>query len=316
LTNKELYIEFETQNNFPFFSRSAWLDVVAEDWQVALFTTKNKLTFFFAYVLEKKGPFTFVRNPYFTPYSQFIFQEDKAIEADYSEMILFLEKFKQNFSFVELDFPEKAFYAKSVAHKVMRTNKISLNHKNENFALELANSNTQKQIIKGRRLEISNTKEAAIVFQILKKTFERQDKKYAFSLDLISNIIAFIYTNNCGKVWLATDSAGQHHSALIQVWDQENSYYLTGGSNYKFKNSGGMAALQAHAIGYANTLHEDVNNGLKKPLSYYDFEGSQVEGINNFFKSFGGSEFSYCRVVSENNVLLKIIKKAKNIFKK
>lgn len=303
MTNRERYIQYALEHEIPFFSKPDWLSIVAKNLDIAYWETSNRLQVFFAFNLEKKGLFTLVRNLPFTPYNQIIFDTQAATEKDLEEMELFFKNFVQQFSFFEVDFPSDLIFANKMQHELLRTNVLELGQESSDYFLNQCSSNTLKHIKKGSKLQITSTSDSAVVFDLLAKTYEKQSKKYPFEKELIIGIMDFIKSNNCGKVWLATSASGQYLATLIQVWDNTTSYYLAGGTDYTIKNSGAMAALQFHAISHANA------RGLKQ----YDFEGSQIKSIDQFFKSFGAKEKLYFRIKYDNN---KIFKVAQTIYKK
>ena len=63
------------------------------------------------------------------------------------------------------------------------------------------------------------------------------------------------------------------------LYDSKVCYYLLGGQDPEFKSDGSQNLLLDAAIDFAKGVSE-----------CFDFEGSMVEGIENFFRQFGGKQ--------------------------
>ena len=74
-------------------------------------------------------------------------------------------------------------------------------------------------------------------------------------------------------------------------YDDQNAYYLAGGTDAKFYGSGSMSLLLWKAIQESIVLHKKV----------FDFEGSMVNNVNKFFKNFGTQEIEY---ISQKSIII------------
>ncbi len=77
------------------------------------------------------------------------------------------------------------------------------------------------------------------------------------------------------KVWTAF-VRGEPMASLFLVWDEKQAYYLGGGINENSK--GLMSYLVWNAIKFSK----------EKGLNVFDFEGSDVPSIEQYFRQFGG----------------------------
>ena len=93
---------------------------------------------------------------------------------------------------------------------------------------------------------------------------------------------------------VAIDSNGHIHAAIYLVHFNSTMYYLTGGGDPKYRNSGATSWL--------------INEALKlaKHRQYsFDFEGSMIEPIERFFRAFGAIQTPYFQIKKVNSTLLK-----------
>lgn len=121
-----------------------------------------------------------------------------------------------------------------------------------------------------------------ILMDIMNKTFAAQGRRYPIPRYIIENIIRESEKHDAGKMFYAIDAENNVHACSYFVYDQNVFYYLIGGKNSDFKNSNAQTLILWKAIQYAATVSK-----------VFDFEGSMVEGIETFFRRFGGSPVVY-----------------------
>ena len=138
---------------------------------------------------------------------------------------------------------------------------------------------TAKKNIKYARNKVRISGEANVdtLWRLLDKTFEAQNRKNPMSKELVYRIVQACEENGHGKYLEATDTDGNVHSCAYFVYDEQVCYYLLGASDNAFRSSGAQSLILWEGIQFA-AQHSKV----------FDFEGSMVEGIENFFRQFGG----------------------------
>ena len=88
-----------------------------------------------------------------------------------------------------------------------------------------------------------------------------------------------------GEPLFAVDGQDRVHAACYIVWDQQAAYYLIGARDEQFANRGAMSLLIWEAIRRASAV-----------TKAFDFEGSMIEPVERYFRSFGGRQVLYLRV--------------------
>jgi hypothetical protein len=131
-----------------------------------------------------------------------------------------------------------------------------------------------------------------LLLVLLEKTFRIQNRKYPISKDLIRNIYCSCKEYNAGKLLYAIDGDGNLHSGCLFVYDKNVCYYLIPGSDPKYRSSGANSLLIWEGIKFASTVSKS-----------FDFEGSNIEGIENFFRQFGGTPIVYYQIRRQNIAL-------------
>jgi lipid II:glycine glycyltransferase (peptidoglycan interpeptide bridge formation enzyme) len=116
-----------------------------------------------------------------------------------------------------------------------------------------------------------------LVVATARKTFKKQRKALPYTADYLKRLWVAANTNGSGKCFAAVDQDGQTHAALFVAWDLKRAYYVAGGTDPELRASGADSLLLWHILQFCAERTEA-----------FDFAGSVVEGIEKFFRSFGG----------------------------
>ena len=126
-------------------------------------------------------------------------------------------------------------------------------------------------------------------------TFLRQNMKVPYSFEFLKKIYKICIENNSCKMYFAKDNNGDIIAANFLVFDNNTVYYLMGGINSSKRDLGGMDVIQFESIKYA------LNNNKA-----FDFEGSMIESIEKYFRSFGSFQTPYFKIYKTNSKVIKI----------
>ena len=98
--------------------------------------------------------------------------------------------------------------------------------------------------------------------------------------------------NRC-KILTTCSESGEPLASIFIVWDNKRAYYI--GSGMKENSYGATSLLIWEAIRLTKSL------GLKE----FDFEGSSIQSIEEYFRKFGG-EIKALQYIEENSLMLKV----------
>lgn len=140
---------------------------------------------------------------------------------------------------------------------------------------------TAKKNIKyaSNKVKIIESEDPENMVDLLGKTFDNQSRSMPIDKIIIKNIIENCIKRKAGRLLVAIDNEGNKHSSGFFIYDKNVCYYLLGGSDPKFRTSGSQSLIIWNAIQFSATVSKA-----------FDFEGSMVEGIENFFRQFGGNQ--------------------------
>jgi len=310
--NKEEYIKFcDNEENLPIYHQYYWLDLFAgkDKWDVVYIEKDNNIVASFPYILNNKR----ITQPMFTqflgPYLKYPkgqkYEKKLSYEKDMMGKLINLlptfDKFNQNFnSNITNWFP---FYLNGFSQTTRYTYKI-----NDLTSMDTVwnnlNNKTRTDIRKAqKKVKVVTDLTIEDFYKINIMKFDRQNRKQTFTLDFLRKVDVELSKRDKRKIFFAVDEDDNIYAVLYLVWDNNNAYYIWGDGDPKYRNSGAASLLMWEAIQFASTVTKS-----------FDFEGSMIESIEKFFRSFGGIQTPYFSISKTNSKLFKIKECIKGIF--
>jgi hypothetical protein len=128
------------------------------------------------------------------------------------------------------------------------------------------------------------------------KVFERQGIGSPYKNLNLNVLLEHAIDKKCGKIIAAADDSGRVVSCVFVVWDNETMYYLMSGTDPQKRGTGGLSLC----------LWEAINEAAEMDLKF-DFEGSMIDGIEKYFRSFGGKQTPYYVIKKTNGKAFKLL---------
>jgi len=308
MTNKEKYREFcQKELNIPIFSKDWWLDSVCgkDNWDVVIIEKGGQISASMPYIIKKKSIFSLNTMPSLTqtlgiyikyPKGQKYYKKlswEKEMMTQVINQLSTVDYFSQNFHHTVTNW--LPFYWEGFSQTTRYTYKI------ENITIEDLEKNLETDIRRRRRkaekigIEVYESEDLEKFYELNTMTFKRQNMNPPYSFELVKKIYENTKKHNSCKIYFAKDNTGDVIAANFLVYDDNTVYYLMGGINPSKRDLGGMDMIQYESIKYA------LENGKA-----FDFEGSMIESIEKYFRSFGGFQIPYFQITKTNSKLLKI----------
>ncbi len=134
-----------------------------------------------------------------------------------------------------------------------------------------------------KSVQITASNDWGELYQLTQGVFQHRGIREQIDEALIHRLGQAASEHQCGQMWLAQDERQQVCGGLFLLWDRDTAYNLLLATNAVGRSSGTASLLLWHAITAAKA----------KGLTTFDFEGSHLEGVEPFFRSFGGEAKSY-----------------------
>lgn len=284
-----------TDNANNIFEQPWWLDTVSEgSWDEAIIEEKGHVVARLPFVKKKTwwgnkivmpiltqtiGPWIYKFN---TNGNEHLSQQ-KDILSNLIDNLPRNKYFKLHLSSeVEyiLPFIWKGFNVKPCyTYRISNLNDLERVYSNFNNTVKKNIRSAEKKVIIRDDLDIQ------VLINMMDITFKSQGRKYPISGELIKKIHRNCIKYNAGKLLAAQDNDGNIHACSLFVYDSNVCYYLISGSDTEFRSSGAQSLIIWEAIKFASTVSK-----------VFDFEGSMIEGIERFFRHFGGKPTLYYEI--------------------
>ncbi|MCB0506788.1 MAG: GNAT family N-acetyltransferase [Bacteroidetes bacterium] len=281
MSDKNSYRNFcKEHEKIPIFSQAFWLNEVAENWDVILEQNKNN-------EIIAALPFCWKGN--------FITQRIYLPFLNFYQSILFFnvdEKHQQEIAerlFNKLPRTIKSYFKFLLEYDNIQLNTLGFSKENystyiiqKNEQLQLSN-NHKRNVKKGieRNYQIKESKNLKQTYEMLVSTFIRQKIKSKISFEAFQKIQTSIKQHQCCKIVDCLDNENNILASVFILSDNQTVYYMLGGYETKYKNSGAMTFL----------LHHLIKETLDKNKTF-NFCGSSNKNIAHFFEGFGATKTS------------------------
>ncbi len=308
MTNKELYIKICTEHNtIPVFEKPWWLDVACPQWDVAIAKKGEQITGAWPYPVESKLGVSMIRTPMLTPYlgPQVFFpeslKESRADSFEYetvAELMTQLPPAKVWHLALQPGMKQAGLFKKhKLDPKVQQTFLLELTG-DEGALLKNMKEATRRNIrmAEGEVTVTNSLAHLKDLYEFQKNTLAKKGKTIPFSLKHMQQIMDACQANDAAALWVAKDHGGQVQAIVWQVWDEQRSYYFMGGQNPDTNSYRAMSLLLWH------TMKEAKARGC----AVFDLEGSMDEGVERFFRNFGGERALYIILTKNKSIRWKL----------
>ncbi|MCT7560534.1 GNAT family N-acetyltransferase [Aliarcobacter butzleri] len=307
MTSKEKYREFcKKEKDIPIFSKDWWLDTVCQesDWDVVLFEKGGEIWASLPYQKTKKAIFDIIIMPELTQTMGIYIKYP--LKQKYYKKLSWEKEVMEN---IISAFPKVDYFSQNFHHSLTNwlpfywngfTQTTRYTYIIENITIEELEKNLETDIRRRRRkayelgIEIVESDDIEKFYELNSMTFQRQGLKIPYSIDFVRKIYTICKENNAVKIYFAKYE-NEIIAANFLVYDDNTVYYLMGGINAEKRDLGAMDAIQFESIKFA------LENGKR-----FDFEGSMIESIEKYFRSFGAVQTPYYSIKKTNSNILKI----------
>jgi hypothetical protein len=297
MENQEKYIRFcEKETEVPVFHRPEWLDAVCgnrNSWDVVLLEKNGEVIASLPLFYKKKKiigqpPLT----PYLGPYIKFPEGQKSVTKYRYERNVLeaLIGKIP-DFKYLKMLFlPEIKNWLPFYWNGFNETTRYTfiLDNLNKHLNLNEMKPSIRRQIKKAsKNIQIEFSDNIESFYNINKLSFERQKMNIPYSLTFLKRLDQVVKDHR--TILFGKDNKENIHAAIYILWDNKRAYYLMGGLNADFQNSGAKPLLFWEAMKYVSSF-----------VLEFDFEGSMIRSIENFFSSFGAKQVPYHLIYKDN----------------
>lgn len=312
--SKQQYKEFCRLHPVPIFLRPEWIESVAEpdQWGVCVIGEGRDLKGFFLYFIKRKYGFRRMILPPLTPYlgpwiiypegqkrAQRYQHEKQVMEAliaqlpPYDELILQFHPAIRNWL---------PFYWKGYKGTLRYTYRIE-DCSDTQKVFEGMKGNIRSALRKAeKRFEVVESNSIDELHELKIKDFSAKRIPLDYDREYFGRVDRTLTAHNARKLLYAIDPDGKVHGGIYLAMDHQDCYFLIGAVDPNSKSDGTMPLL----------MWEGIREASRRGLAY-DFEGSMIETIERFFRSFGGEQTPYIQIEQTPSFLLRARKALRSL---
>lgn len=135
------------------------------------------------------------------------------------------------------------------------------------------------------KFRVQSSDDVSTFVSMCKSTYAQRKMNPPWWVDeLLPSVVTALLKKNAGKLSFIFQN-NKPVGSMLTAWDETMSYYIAGG------RMASEDSLSAHAL----LMHTAIADAHSHSRSF-DFEGSMVSGIANFFQSFGARPTPYFQV--------------------
>ncbi|MBN1153674.1 methicillin resistance protein [candidate division KSB1 bacterium] len=135
-------------------------------------------------------------------------------------------------------------------------------------------------------------------------TLQKKGEQILYDFDYFKAIYETAHQTDCGKTWYAMDEHKNIHAAIFVIFDRKSAYGIVCSTDPDFRSSGAGTLLQKEAITY-----------VAKYTQRWDFEGSMIHDVENYYRKFGAIQTPYFTIMKDNRSLpVRSIAAGKNLL--
>lgn len=151
-------------------------------------------------------------------------------------------------------------------------------------------SNIRTDVRKAQRqgVRVVETHDLDRFLRLSRLTFERQGLGWPLGSLTVRRLLETARSRGAAEVLIATGPDGVDHAGAVLAFDARMTWYLVGGGDPDLRNSGATSLLLWTAIERAAARGTG-----------FDFEGSQIQAIERFFRAFGAHALPCLRVYAD-----------------
>lgn len=313
MSNKETYRAAQLKH-LPLFHQPFWLDAVAgKNWDVVIVKEEDKVIATLPYAFRKSSTGIQLLTPWLTQFLGPHYLIEAATPREKlnreTETLRKLEEQLPKFSAAEMRWHFNyqnwlPFYWKKFKQTTRYTYVIN-NLSDSQKVYDDFNEKIRREIKKGEQQFKLNTENIDLdnFFSLLKKNLETKNYHLPFDATFLKKLYDACIANEAGEIFIAEDANGKMAAAIFIAWDSTTAYYIIGGKEPESGNSGAMSFL------FWNAFQQ-----LSNRVSSFDFEGSMIEGVESYFRSFGAVQHSFFQLSKYNSSVSFLQHEAKSVF--
>ena len=293
---KEEYKSFIGKRYVPLFFRDYYLDLVCDgEWDVVLALEEDEIVAAYIYMLKQKLGLKYIVQPQLCPYTGPLFFRGNDMKDIFSRMVDALPGHHLCIQDYFYELPDLSGL-KSIDYKKHTYTIDSSTDIDQLWGLQ---SSTHRRIIRKaeRELTYEVEEDMEVFLSFVNRTFDNRKKHNPNDPDIFRKVDARLVQNGQRKIVKCLNGRNEIVAMCYLMLDEQWTYNFANSVIEDYKHYG-MNLI----------LWNEIKASLEAGRSF-DFEGSMIPGVDNFFQRYKGKKTSYAtRHYSKNSMIDLLVK--------
>ncbi|MEE9438607.1 MAG: hypothetical protein V3V14_06365 [Saprospiraceae bacterium] len=300
--SKFKYIQFIKTEYVPVFYRDWYLDAVTDkNWDVVIVEKNNRISGAYIYSLSSKLGIKYILNPQLCPYTGPIFFQ-KNNQSDI--LVDMLSQLPKHVLIIQ------DYWHQNVLGDVTVTNLKRKKHtyiidkrvKSEELSKKLSNDYRRKIKKATKKLTYNEIDDFELMINFAIKSFDRKKVNFPYQKSLCMAMDKAVIQYGKRKIVKCTDEDDNIVAMGYFLSDNNWVYNLINAVTTDYRHNGMNLIIW-------NEIEAALKNGKS-----FDFEGSMIPGVENFYKRFCGQKTAYCSYGYSKNKIIDLVLMLKQRF--
>ena len=298
---KEKYIAFLKENYVPIFYRNEYLDAVCDaQWDVVLYEEDEQIKAIYIYMIKHRFSLKYIIQPQLCPYTGPLFFSPSDSNKAYSYL---LENLPHHHLIIQ-DYFHDISFIDGFKHTQSKKHTYVINADIDIEELWKNQSSTHRRIIRKaeRELRYEEEENIDVFIEFVSKTFQKRSKEVPSDPSILKELDKVLVDLKQRKIVKCTNGKNEVVAMSYFIKDEKWTYNIASGVVESYKHYG---------------MNLIIWNEIKATLSQgkcFDFEGSMIPGVDEFFKRYKGTKKMYQSRNKSSNMLIDLLVKIKRMM--
>ena len=296
---KEKYQLFCKSNYVPIFYRDYYLDAVCDaPWDVVIHEEGDQIKGAYVFMLKSKWMLNYIIHPKVCPYTGLLLFDPSNADLTFKSLLnqlpnyhlLIHDYFHQT---LEFGVDKSVEYKK---HTYVIDNNVVLDDLWSN------QSSVHRRIIRKAEKELtySEVEDMDVFLDFVTESFSKQGKQPPNDPQVFSKLDETLNSKGQRRIVQCVDAKGDVVAMCYFIIDEEWTYNFANAVSNDYRHYG-MNLI----------IWNQIKKSLEKGKSF-DFEGSMIPGVNEFFKRYKGRKINYPSIYRSKNKFVDLLVSFKN----
>lgn len=145
-------------------------------------------------------------------------------------------------------------------------------------------------------ISVHSSEDPELIFEMVRSELATKGVRFPLGKNTFLSLDQALKAHQSRKIYFAEDYKGKKLAAVYVVWDKSTTYLLLTAVNREVQNSNALSYL----------IWKSIEEASERGHSF-DFEGSSLQHIEPFFRSFGGERKAYFRISKAKNMFWDVL---------